>query len=79
MESEPMLTPREKSPQPEKISPEEDRTHDTASSRTASPTLYQRAVPAFTDCLIWELFTLEGTLIASRQIPGQETCFKAIT
>ena len=41
-----MLTPRDKSPRPEKIfSPEEYRTHD-ASSRTASPTLYQRAFPA---------------------------------
>ena len=38
MESEPMLTPREKSPLPEKFSSEEDRTQDTASSRTASPT-----------------------------------------
>ena len=38
--SEPMLTPREKSPLPDKFSPEEDRTHDAASSRTASPTHY---------------------------------------
>ena len=30
MESEPKLTPREKSPLPEKSSPEEDRTHNTA-------------------------------------------------
>ena len=37
-ESEPMLTPREKSSLPEKFSPEEDQTHDAASSRTASPT-----------------------------------------
>ena len=36
MESEPMLTPREKSPLPENFSSEEDRTHDAASSRTAS-------------------------------------------
>ena len=36
-----MLTPREKSPLPEIFSPEEDRTHDAASSRTASPTHYQ--------------------------------------
>ena len=36
-----MLTPREKSPLPE-----EDRTRDAASSRTASPTHYQRAIPA---------------------------------
>ena len=48
MESEPMLTPREKSPLPEKkkISSEEDRTHDAASSRIASPTHYQQAIPA---------------------------------
>ena len=38
---EPMLTPRKKSPLPEKSSPEEDRTHNAASHRTASPTLYQ--------------------------------------
>ena len=43
MESEPMLTPREKSPLPEKFS-QEDRTHDAASSRTASPTHYQQAI-----------------------------------
>ena len=35
MESEPMLTPREKFPLLDKFSPEEDRTHDAASSRTA--------------------------------------------
>ena len=46
MELEPMLTPREKSPLPEKISLEEDRTHDAASSRTASPIHYGRAIPA---------------------------------
>ena len=46
MESEPMLTPREKSPLSEKFSSEEDGTHDTASLRTASPTHYQRAVLA---------------------------------
>ena len=39
MESEPMLTPMEKSPPPEKFSSQEDRTHNAASSRTASPTL----------------------------------------
>ena len=44
MESEPMLTPTEQSPQPEKFSPEEDRTRNSASSRTASPTHYQRAI-----------------------------------
>ena len=42
MESEPMLTPTEKSPLPEKkFSSEEDRTHDAASSRTASPGLFR--------------------------------------
>ena len=34
-----------KSPQPEKISAE-DGTHNAASSRTASPTHYQQAIPA---------------------------------
>ena len=37
MEFEPMLTPREKSPLP-KMSPEEDRTHDTVDSE---PKRYQ--------------------------------------
>ena len=46
MESEPMLTSREKSPLPEKFSPEEDRNHNAASSRTARPTHYQRTIPA---------------------------------
>ena len=46
MESEPMLTPREKSPLLVKFSPEEDSTHDATSNRTASPTHYQRAIPA---------------------------------
>ena len=41
MEFEPMLTPREKSPQPE-ISPEEDRTRDTVDSE---PKHYQWAKP----------------------------------
>ena len=44
-----MLTPRERSPLPEKklqFSPGEYRSHDTASSRTASPTHYQQAIPA---------------------------------
>ena len=35
-----------KSTPPEKKISEEDRTHDAASSRTASPTHYQRAIPA---------------------------------
>ena len=47
MESEPMLTPRGKSPQPvKKPSQEEDQTHDAAQSRTASSTHYQRAILA---------------------------------
>ena len=42
-----MLTPKEKSPLLQKqLSSEENRTHDTASSRTASPTHYQRAILA---------------------------------
>ena len=45
MDSEPMLTPREKSPLPENFSSEEDGTHDAASSRTVSPTHCQRAIP----------------------------------
>ena len=44
MEYEPMLTPSEKVSLLEKFSPEEDRTYDAASSRTASPTHYQRAL-----------------------------------
>ena len=46
MKSEIMLTQREKSPLPENFSSEEDQTHDTASSRTASPKHYQWAIPA---------------------------------
>ena len=46
VESELMLTPRGKALLPEKkISSEEDRTHDAATSRTVSPTHYQRAIP----------------------------------
>ena len=41
MESEAMLTPREKSPLPDKFSSEEDQTQNTASSGTESPTHYQ--------------------------------------
>ena len=40
-----MSTPREKYPLAEQFSPEEYRTHDSASSRTASPTHYQRTIP----------------------------------
>ena len=36
-----LKSPREKSPLPEKFSSEEDRTHDAAASRTASPRHYQ--------------------------------------
>ena len=46
MESELMVTPREKSPLVEKFSPDEDRTHYTASSRTVSPRHSQRLIPA---------------------------------
>ena len=46
MESEPMLTPRENPLYLKKISIEEDETRDAASSRTASPTHYQQAIPA---------------------------------
>ena len=46
VESESMLTLREKSPLLEKFSPEECRTHDAASNRTASPAHYLRAIPA---------------------------------
>ena len=52
---EPMLTPREKSPLLEKFSSEEDRTHNAASSRTASPTHYQQAIPAPKHSLISKL------------------------
>ena len=51
MESEPMFTPREESPLPEKFSTEEDQTHDTASSRTVSPTHHKQAIPAPSVCL----------------------------
>ena len=46
MESEPILTPREKSPLPENFSLEEDRTQNAASSGAVSPTHYQPAIPA---------------------------------
>ena len=55
MESEPILTPREKSPPPEKFSSKEYRTHDISSSRTASPKHYQRAIPVpapYAGCLV---------------------------
>ena len=51
-----MLTPREKSHLPEKFSPDEDRTRDVASSRTASSTHYQRAIPVPAKCI--EMYTL---------------------
>ena len=41
-----MLTPREKPSLLEKLSSEEDGTHDAASSRTANPTHYEQAIPA---------------------------------
>ena len=46
MESEPMVTPRGKSPLLEKFFPEEDWTHNAAQSRTVSSRHYQRAIPA---------------------------------
>ena len=46
MESEPMPTPREKFPLPEKLFSEDYQIHGTASSRTASPTHYQKIVLA---------------------------------
>ena len=46
MESQPMLTQREKSPLLEKFFPEEDGTHDAVSWRTVSSTHYQQAIPA---------------------------------
>ena len=48
MESEPMLTPKGKIPSTGKkpLSSEEDQTNNTASSRTVSPTHYQRATLA---------------------------------
>ena len=71
-ESEPMLTPRKKSPlrEKKKIS-EEDQTHDTASNRTASPTHYQRAIrPCFGNefSVLQGLTPLEMTL--SLEGPG---------
>ena len=41
MESEPMITPRKNPLYRKKKSPQKDRTHDVASSRTASQTHYQ--------------------------------------
>ena len=50
MESEPILTARKNPLYRIKLSSEEDRTHNAVSSRTASPTHYQRAIPA-SSCL----------------------------
>ena len=57
LESEPMLTPN--SLCRKKFSLEEDRTHDAASSRTASPTHYQLAIPAPTppSRVVWLLLS----------------------
>ena len=46
MESELMVTQSEKFSLLEKFSQEEDGTHNAESSRTASPTHHQRAIPA---------------------------------
>ena len=67
MESEPMLTSREKSPLPEKFSIEEGQTHDAASSRAVSPTHYQQAISTTAD-----IFELQIKLSASHPVtPGQ--------
>ena len=54
---------------PEKFSSEEDQTHDTASSRTASPAHYQEDIPApaaHSVCLVssFEIFFCGYTLHA---------------
>ena len=65
MESQPKLNPREKSPLPEKFSPEEDQTHDAASSRTASPTHNQLSYSGPTECacMIQDRSTAPGALL----------------
>ena len=60
MELEPMLTPREKSPLPEKFSSEKDRTHEAASSRTTSPTHFQRAIPALIKTILYSAWEQQG-------------------
>ena len=84
MESEAMLTPREKSLQPEKFSPEEDQTQAAASGRTASPTHYQPAIPTppsslFSALTCWghhpgEIDRLVGLVVRrpprERKVPG---------
>ena len=60
METGPMLTPREKSLYLKKISSEENRAHGATSSRTVSPTHYQRAIEApsyVSKCLLLSRFT----------------------
>ena len=59
MESEPILTPREKSLPVEKFSSEEDWTHDSASCMTVSPTHYQQAIlaPQWISDMVWISFT----------------------
>ena len=71
--SEPMLTPMEKNALfRKKFSSEEDRTHDAASSRSASPTHYHWAIP--TPSLPATLFGLcDGGLSSSRPV-GRECC-----
>ena len=64
MESEPMLTPREKSSLPEKFSSEEDHSHDVASHMTVNPKHYQQAIPEpFTVLMpIWSVCLLTWQL-----------------
>ena len=69
MESEPMLTPKEKSPLSEKLSSEEDRTHDALSSRTSSPTHYQRGIPAPIFIINCQRFRPPYLLITSIKCP----------
>ena len=58
-ETEPMSTPREKSPLPEKIFPEEYRTNDTTSHRTACPTHYKQAIPAPVEDILFHISTVQ--------------------
>ena len=63
-----MLTPREKSPLPGKFFSKEDRTHNAASSRTVSPTHYQRAIPAPSEFKSNKCMNIEQTLGMALQI-----------
>ena len=75
-----------KSHRPEKFSLEEYRTHDAASSRTASPTHYQRAIPPLrgrlTFCPLRRVWQSKAVVTADRQMlhllqrayDSRETC-----